>query len=101
MLVTNAFLLTAPVLELVHKLAPDAVLHPEALQAAAICPDTSEKCRNRSCNERLITTCMARTEAWPGINANTDEKNVGSGCLVVRLRHVDGSIDKDNVLEQE
>jgi hypothetical protein len=38
MVVANDFLLTAPVLELV----PEAVLDPEALQAAAICPEMSD-----------------------------------------------------------
>jgi hypothetical protein len=38
MVVTNDFLLTARVLELV----PDAVLDLEALQAAAICPEMSD-----------------------------------------------------------
>jgi hypothetical protein len=38
MVVTNDFLLIAPVLEVV----PDAVLDPEALQAAAICPEMSD-----------------------------------------------------------
>ena len=48
MVVTGDSLLTAPVLELVLRLAPDAEFDPESLLTAAICPEISEKTIEKS-----------------------------------------------------
>ena len=102
MVVTDGILLTAPMLEPVHRVSQDAVFHLGALLVAAICSEISkEKYREIG----YVMSHLSR-HVWPRLKCGLTKtptlvERRSVVCLLVRLCLADGNIYKDDVLEQE
>jgi hypothetical protein len=107
MVVTDDFLLTASVLELVPKprLAPHVVLDPGVLSYRRL-QSALRYLKKKYREIRYMMSHLSR-HARPRLKCGLAQtltpvkRRYGIVCLLVRLRHVDGNIYRDNVLEQE